>query len=153
MLKARDMMNTDVPFCDVDTPIQSLSKRFVDESMTGILVVDDEKRLLGIVTENDLIEQQGQLHIPTAITLFDMVIPLGEDKFEQELMRMQAMVAGDLMATHIQTIDVNDDLNRIAGVMSESNMHHLPVLEDDVVVGIITSQNVMKALAGRLFEQ
>jgi len=151
MLKARDMMNIDVPFCEVDASIQSLSKRFVDESITGVLVVDEEKRLLGIVTENDLIDQQGKLHIPTAITLFDMVIPLGEDKFEQELMRMQAMVAADLMVPNIQTIDVDDDLNRITSLMSETHMHHVPVVEDGVVVGLMTSQDVMKALAGRLF--
>jgi len=151
MLKARDMMNTDVPFCESETPIQSLSKRFVDESITGVLVVDEEKHLLGVVTESDLIEQQGKLHIPTAITLFDMVIPLGEEKFEHELQRMQAMVAGDLMVTDIQTIDVEDDLSRIATLMSETHMHHVPVVEDDIVVGLITSHDVMKALAGRLF--
>jgi len=130
-----------------------LSERFVDESITGILVVDEEKRLLGIVTENDLIEQQGQLHIPTAITLFDMVIPLGEDKFEQELLRMQAMVAEDLMILNLHTIDVNDDLNHIASLMSETHIHHIPVVEDDIVVGLMTSENVIKALAGRLFER
>jgi len=151
MLKARDMMNAEPPFCQLDTPVQDVSKRFATESMSGILVIDDEQRLLGVITESDLIDQQAKLHLPTAIALFDMVLPLGEEKFERELARMQAMVAEDLMTPGVQTVDADADLNRVSTLMTEESIHHLPVIEGDMVVGLITRHEVIKALAGRLF--
>jgi len=151
MLTARDMMNETPPFCQLDTSIGMLSQRFVDENMTGILVVDEEQRLLGMLTESDLIDQQAKLHIPTTIAIFDMVIPLGEAKFEKEMLRMQALIAEYLMVTDVQTIDVDADLSQVSTLMTEEKIHHLPVLENNVVVGLITSHDVMKALAGRLF--
>jgi len=151
MLKARDMMNETPPFCQLDTPIKVLSQRFVDENISGMLVVDEEQRLLGVLTESDLIDQQAKLHMPTAMAIFDMVIPLGEAKFEQEMARMQAFIAEDLMANDVQTIDVDADLSQVATLMTESSIHHLPVLENNTVVGIITSHDLMKALSGHLF--
>ncbi|MDQ6991546.1 MAG: CBS domain-containing protein [Mariprofundaceae bacterium] len=151
MLTARDMMNEKLSFCSLDTPIKSLSQRFVDESITGILVVDDSQCFLGILTENDLIDQQAKLHMPTAIAIFDMIIPLGEAKFEQELGRMQAMVAEDLMTFDVQTIDVNANLSQVATLMTEKDIHHLPVLDNNVVVGLLTPHDLMKALSGQLF--
>jgi len=151
MLTARDMMNATPPVCSLDTPIELLSQRFVDENITGILVVDEEQCFLGMLTESDLIDQQAKLHMPTAIAIFDMIIPLGEAKFEHELARMQAMVAEDLMTTDVQTIDVNADLSQVATLMTEANIHHLPVLENNVVVGLLTSHDLMKGLSGQLF--
>ncbi|MDQ6973601.1 MAG: CBS domain-containing protein [Mariprofundaceae bacterium] len=151
MLTARDMMNPTPPVCSLDTPIELLSQRFVDENMTGILVVDEKQCFLGMLTESDLIDQQAKLHMPTAIAIFDMIIPLGEAKFEQELARMQAMVAADLMTTDVQTIDVNADLSQIATLITEANIHHLPVLENNVVVGLLASHDLMKGLSGQLF--
>jgi len=150
MLQARDIMNAEPPFCELDTSIQDISKRFANESISGMLVVDEEKRLLGVITESDLIDQQAKLHVPTVMAVFDMVIPLGEDKFEHELSRMQALVAEDLMTTQVKTIQADTSLAEIASMMAEDDVHHLPVLEDDAVVGLISRREIIQALAGQL---
>ena len=151
MFKARDIMNANPPHCRLDTPLQDVSQRFVDETISGMLVLDDADRLQGMLTESDLIDQQENLHVPTAITLFDMVIPLGEARFEQELARMQAMTARDLMHRDVVSIDADASLAQVAALMSEEHVHHLPVVEGDAVVGLITGVDVIRALAGKLF--
>ena len=83
MLTAKDMMNTNPEHCSLDTPIQTIMQQFADKHMDYLLVLDDEQRLQGMITEADLIEQQANFHIPTAIAIFDMVVPFGEDKFEE----------------------------------------------------------------------
>ncbi len=150
MLKARDIMNAEPPYCDLDTSIQDVSKRFAEEEISGMLVLDDDKRLLGVITESDLIDQQAKLHLPTAIAVFDMVIPLGEEKFERELSRMQAMTAENLMSMDVRSVDVNTDLAEIASLMGEVDVHHLPVLEDGTVAGLISRREIIQALAGKL---
>jgi CBS domain-containing protein len=150
MSTALDIMNANPPYCDIDTPIQELIKRFADEEVTGMLVVDAEKRLFGIITESDLIDQQASLHLPTAMAIFDMVIPIGEGRFEEELERMQAMTAEDLMAREVKTVAPSTKLDEIAALMSEGNVHHLPVVSNDTVEGLISKHELIQALAKSL---
>ena len=144
---AREIMNANPPFCDVDTPIREIARRFADEALTGLLVLDEERRLMGVITEEDLIDQQRQLHMPTAIALLDMLIPMGEGRFERELERMQALKAEDLMSRDVQSVAPDADLTAIASLMSEREVHHLPVLDGDAVVGLISRHELIKALA------
>jgi len=146
-LTAREIMNANPPFCDVETPLREIAQRFADEALTGLLVVDEERRLMGVITEEDLIDQQQQLHMPTAIALLDMVIPLGEGRFERELERLQALKAGDLMSRDVQSISPDAELSTIASLMSEREVHHLPVLDKGTVVGLISRHELIKALA------
>lgn len=146
-LLARDVMNDQPPFCDVEAPLREIARRFADEALTGLLVVDEDKRLMGVITEDDLIDQQRQLHMPTAIALFDMVIPLGEGRFERELQRLQALQAGDLMSRDVQTVTPETEVSRIASLMSEKDVHHLPVLDGDTVVGLVSRHDLIKAMA------
>ncbi len=143
---ASDIMNATPPHCHMDTSVDAIVRRFAAEDISGMLVVDDDQRLLGVITESDLIDQQRNLHVPTAIALFDMVIPLGEAKFEQELSNMQAMTVGDLVQVDVVTVTVDQDLNDIASIMGDKHIHHLPVLDGDAMVGLICKHDVIKAL-------
>jgi len=145
---ARDVMNTSPPHCHMDLSVEEVAKRFADENITGMLVVDDDQRLLGVITESNLIDQQRNLHLPTAIALFDMVIPMGAAKFEQELKQMQAMTVGDLVQNDVVSVKDSADLNEISSIMSDQRINHLPVLDEsgDTVVGIICKHDVIKAL-------
>ncbi len=143
---ARDIMDADPPHCLMDTSVDDVAKRLADENLSGMLVVDDDKHLFGVITESDLIEQQKNLHVPTALALFDMVIPLGEARFEQELQKLQAMTAEDLARTDVVTVNVDANLGEIAAVMGDENVHHLPVMDGDAVVGMISKHDVIKAL-------
>ena len=148
-VRARDMMNHEPPSCPMDTPLAEVARRFADEGITGMLVLDDDQRLYGVITETDLIDQQRNLHLPTVLAIFDMVIPLGEARFEQELERLQAMTAADLAQTQVKTVDASASLAEIATLMSEEHIHHLPVLDGDAVIGMISKHDVIKALATR----
>lgn len=149
MLKAREIMNAEPAYCDIDTPLSKIAGRFADESISGLLVLDEDKRLRGVITESDLIDQQARLHVPTAIAVFDMVIPLGEGRFERELERLQALTAGDLMQGPATTVKPDAPLNDIAAIMNENHVHCLPVVSGDKIQGLITQHDVIRALARR----
>jgi len=143
---ARDIMNPEPPYCLPDATIQELARRFADEEISGLLVVDEEKRLLGIVTESDLIDQQKNLHMPTAVALFDLIIPMGEARFEADLQRLQAMNAGELASADVTTVSPDTDLGEIASLMGDKLAHHLPVIDGETVVGMISKHDVIRAL-------
>ena len=143
-------MNPNPPHCGADTPISELATRFSNEEISGILVVDEEQRLLGVVTESDLVDRQASLHIPTALAVFDMVIPLGEQRFEREVERLKAMTAGDLIEGLATTIAPQSSLNTIATLMEDAHIHHLPVVDgSNTIVGMVTKRELIRALAQR----
>jgi len=63
---------------------------------------------------------------------------------------MQAMTAENLMSMDVRSVDVNTDLAEIASLMGEVDVHHLPVLEDGTVAGLISRREIIQALAGQL---
>ncbi len=150
MLKARDIMNPDPPHCRLNTSIREITRRFSEEHISGMLVLNDEGGLMGVITETDLVEQQQNLHIPTAIAVFDMVIPLGEARFERELERLQAMTAGDLGLKKVKTVSPEEGVNEVASQMANDDIHHLPVVENDVIVGLISKHGLITALVNKL---
>jgi CBS domain-containing protein len=150
MLTAKDIMNPNPEHCFLDTPINNIIKHFAEKDTDYILVVDEDERLCGIITESDLIDQQANLHVPTAMTIFDMVLPLGEGRFESEVNRLQALTAQELMVTNLKTVSPSTTINDIASTMSDSSIHHLPVIENQTVEGILTKHDLIRALASHL---
>jgi len=149
MFKAKDIMNAKPEHCQLETPIAEIIQRFADDGLDHMLVLDDDSLLRGLITESNLIEQQASLHVPTAMMIFDMVVPLGVDKFEHEIARLQALTGEEIMQADINTVAPDAELDEIAALMSDNHAHHLPVIDKNSVVGIINNRDVIRALAKR----
>ena len=86
MKTAREIMTRNVVTVKKDQPISDLSKLFIENHFNGVPVLDDAGKVIGVVTQSNLIEQNKNLHIPTVIALFDAVLFLeSEKKFESDL--------------------------------------------------------------------
>ncbi|MBU0729445.1 MAG: CBS domain-containing protein, partial [Proteobacteria bacterium] len=89
MLKARDIMTKDVITVSPDMPVDKLASILFENGISGVPVVDEDGKLLSIVTENDLIDQTKKVHIPTVLTILDSFIYLeNPGKFEKEIKKM-----------------------------------------------------------------
>jgi len=149
MLKASDIMQSNVRTVSSDMSVSELGRIFIDRSISGLPVVDAEGKLVGMVTENDLISQNKSLHIPTVFRLFDAIIPLeGMGNFEREIKKMTGRTVGDICTRDPITINEETTMEEIATIMSEKTAHHLPVMRDNELVGMIDQHDVIKGLAG-----
>ena len=89
MKTASDIMTQDVVTVNKNQPISDLSKIFIENHFNGVPVLDNTGKVVGVVTQGDLIEKNKNLHIPTVITLFDAVLFLeSEKKFEDDLKKL-----------------------------------------------------------------
>jgi CBS domain-containing protein len=148
MLKAEDIMRTDVTAVQPETTVEDLGRLFIKERSTGLPVVDKDGQLLGIVTEHDLISQNKQFHIPTVLRLFDAFIPLeGSKVVENEIKKMSATTVSDLCTRELITVGVDATIDEIATIMTEKIIHHIPVLRGDKFVGMIEQHDVIKGIA------
>jgi len=149
MLKAKDIMNTGVITVSPDTTVEELGRLFIEKGISGAPVVDSENRLFGIVTENDLINQNRRFHIPTLVRLFDAMIPIeGDATIEKEIRRMSASKVSEICTTEVITVDPETSLQDIASIMSEKGVHHLPVMSSGKIAGIIGKMDVIKGTIG-----
>jgi len=141
-------MTRDVVTVTKEMTIEELARLFARHAISGAPVVDEEGGLIGIVTENDLIKMEQRLHIPTVITILDAVIYLGSSKkFEEDIKRMAATKVADIYKKDVVTVSENATLQEVATIMSEKNIHHLPVIKKGKIVGIIGKKDIVKAIA------
>ena len=148
MATAKDIMTKEVITVTTDVTIEGLARIFTRHDISGAGVVDEDGKLIGIVTENDLIKMEQRLHIPTVINIFDAVIYLGSSKrFEEDIKRMAATKVEDIFRKDIVTITENSTIEEIATIMSEKNIHHLPVVKKGKLVGIVGKKDIVRAIA------
>lgn len=148
MLTARDIMSDEVTSVRLKTPIAEVARIFHEKAIGGAPVVDDEDRLIGIVTESDLIDQNKKLHIPTVVALFDAVIYLDSlQKFEKELQKMTGSKVKDVYTKDVTSVNPEMPINEIASIMAESHFHTLPVIDGDKIVGIVGKDDIVKTMA------
>ena len=152
MLDAKEIMTKEVITVQEDTTIHEMAQILVQNKISGVPVVDAQGRLIGIVTENDLINKNKKLHIPTVLRLFDAYIPLGTSKLETDIKRMAAITVGDILTKEVVSVNEDTPVEEIATIMSEKNIHLLPVLRDGILVGIIGKRDLIKAVAREVAE-
>ncbi len=147
MLTAEDIMTKDVISVQKDTPVAELARILTSNNISGAPVLDEEGRLYAVVTESDLIDQSKKLHIPTVITILDSVFYLeNPDKMEAEMKKMAASKVAEICSPSPRTIPPQTGLDEIATIMAEDNVHTLPVLDGEKLVGIIGKKDIIKTL-------
>jgi CBS domain-containing protein len=149
MRKAAEIMTTAVITVGVETTVQELAGLLAEHRISGAPVVDEQGTLLGVVTENDLIDQKKKLHIPTVITILDSVIYLeNPKKVEREMKKMAGSRVGDIFTREAVTVTEETPIEEIATIMAEQRVHTLPVLRGDKLVGVIGKRDIIKTLLG-----
>ena len=147
-MKAKDIMTKDVLTVSLDTPVKKVAELLSDYEISGAPVLDEHERVIGIVTESDLIEQKKNLHLPTVVTLFEGVLFLERpQKMKREIEKMLGATVKDIYSKKVITINENTTLEDIATIMSEKKVHLLPVLRGDELVGVVGKVDVVRALA------
>lgn len=146
MRTAKDIMTTDIISVTPDTDIPTAARLLIEKKINGVPVVENGK-LVGILTQSDLITQQKTLKLPSVFTLLDGIVPLGGmDKVEREMKKITAMTVRDAMTPNPVTVVPEARLDEVAAIMVDERLHTLPVVADGKVVGILGKSDVLRTL-------
>ena len=149
MLTAKDIMTQEVITVRRDTPVNELAEILWKNRISGAPVLDDDGRVVSVVTENDLIDQTKKVHIPTMISILDSVIFLkSSKKTEKEIRKMAGNTVQDICAPELVSVSGDTSLDEIATIMAEKKVHTLPVMEGEKLVGVIGKSDIIRSLAG-----
>ena len=148
MLQARDIMTKKVITVSPQTTVLDLARLLAEHKINGAPVVDKGGRLLGVVTQNDLIDQAKKFELPHVVTILDAHFYLERPSTSKKnLEKMVGNLVSDVMTAPPVTISADLALDEIASIMARRNVHTLPVLEDDTIIGIIGKIDIIRALA------
>lgn len=147
MLTARDIMSTEVITVTEETNVKELARVLAIHQISGVPVVNEQGDLVGVVTESDLIFQTKKVHIPTVITILDSVFYLeNPHKMGDELKKMAGIKVADILTAPPITVTEESLLDEIATIMAEKNVHTLPVVRGETLVGVIGKKDIIRAL-------
>lgn len=147
---AKDIMVRDVIVAGPDDNLEDVARILVENKISGLPVVDSSKHILGIITEKDLMIKARELQVPFYITLFDSIIFLENPiRLSKELKKYTATRVGEIMTKKTITVEEDTHLNKIVEIMQGSEVNRVPVTREGKLVGIITRNDILKALVKR----
>jgi len=144
-VQVSELMTREVITVFPDTPVVEIARRMLQHHISGIPVVERDGRLVGIVTETDLVVRNANVHFPTFLQILDARIYLSSPRhFEEELRRALGTVAADVMTREVQTVRPDDDISVAATLMFDRRINPIPVVEDGLLRGIISRTDIIR---------
>jgi CBS-domain-containing membrane protein len=147
---AADIMNTDVPALGPQDDARRAIDLLAEQDLGALPVVNSEQRVIGIVSESDLVlsEEQADLHLPSFVNIMGGIVFTESVKgFEQRLQKAFAARVRDLMTPDPICAQVDDGLEKVARLIAEKHHNHLPVVDGDGrLAGVVTRADALAAL-------
>ncbi|MFZ5453412.1 MAG: CBS domain-containing protein [Thermodesulfobacteriota bacterium] len=148
MLTARDIMTTEVITTTPATPVSQVAALLDQHRISGVPVVDQEDRVVGVITQSDLVARAQDLELPPTISLFDLRLVLETPShFKKRLEKMLGTTVGEVMSPEPQVVLPETPLNQIADLMAKKKVHTIPVLDGDKLIGVIGKIDLIHAQA------
>ncbi|BHH82508.1 CBS and ACT domain-containing protein [Desulforhopalus sp. 52FAK] len=126
------IMHTDLITVAPDTTLVEAKKVLEDKSIDHLLVVNSDKKLVGIISDRDL--KQYWASPATSLSTHELNYLL------------EKVVVSMIMIKTVVTVPTSTTIERAALIMQQHRISSLPVMENDELVGIITSTDVMGVL-------
>ena len=142
-MQARDVMTTEVCTVDPDTPLQDLAKLLVDRRISAVPVLDSERRVIGIVSEGDLLRRQETATEQRRSWWLEMFA--NRDALAREYVKAHGMQAHHVMTRHVLCASETMSLGEIADLLDHHKIKRVPVVRDGRLVGIVSRSDLVRA--------
>lgn len=131
-MKVSERMTQPVITAPPDMPIQEALNLMREKRIHRLPVVDSQGRLKGIVSDRDLLHASPS--DATSLSIWELNYLLSK------------VVLKDVMTKSVITVEGDSRIRETARIMVDKQIHGLPVMEGDKLVGIITETDLFKVL-------
>ena len=141
------IMSRDVVTVAPETSVTEVARLMVEHDVSGIPVVDDGL-LVGLVTEVDVVSREIDVDPPVYGTFLDAIFRFPWDRSDEELRRVLASTAGQLMTRDVETIAPDAPIRDAANMMFKQELNPLPVVDEHGrLLGIISRSDIVRLVA------
>jgi CBS domain-containing protein len=142
-LKVAEISHEEWPTLGPDETVEGAIKLFAESGISGAPVVDGG-RLVGIVTEGDLIFRDADIKAPGFLDILGGLIPLGSwDEYRKEALKSAGVTVDEVMTRELITISPDASLAEASTIMADKRVKILPVAEDDILHSVITRMDIL----------
>jgi CBS domain-containing protein len=141
-------MHEDVDVFTADRPVRAVLEATLRSAYDCAVIVDDQRRPIGIVTEGDAIRRVLAEEAPGGSYLRAILAsPEAAIEYVHESERAQGRTAADVMTpAPLQTVGPDDDLLQLAQRFGDAKVRQFPVVADERLIGVITRRDVVRAI-------
>jgi CBS domain-containing protein len=148
-MRAKDVMTTHVITVAPDTPVREVATLLAERAISGVPVVDGTGRVVGIVSEGDLMHrtETGTERHPTHRRSWWLDGLAAERDLARDYIKSHGRTAKDIMTREVISVTEDTDLGDVATLLETHRIKRVPVMQDGRLVGIISRANLVRALA------
>lgn len=142
-MRVAEIAHREWPTLGPDETVEGAIKLFAESGISGAPVVDQE-RLVGIVTEGDLIFRDADVKAPGFLNILGGIIPLGSwDEYRHEALKSAGVTVDEVMTRELITVSPDASLAEASTLMADKRVKILPVTEGDALRGVITRMDIL----------
>lgn len=149
-MKVKNIMTRRVLTVKPTDSVEAVAKVLYKRGFTGVPVIDAKRRLLGIVTEWDLVVRNARLDLPVYLQLLDgMVYFENPGKLEKEIERAVGVKVREVMTEKVVTITPDATVEDLATLMERKHVNPVPVVKDGKLVGIVSKADIIALMVAK----
>ena len=140
-------MTKDVFSVGPETPVREIASMMLERRISGVPVVDGERRVLGIVSEGDLIRRPEieTDHAPAGW----LGIFLSDEDRARDFVKSHGRVAREVMTNPATCVGPETPLDEVVRLMERHRVKRLPVVVNGKLSGLVTRADLLRALVSR----
>jgi CBS domain-containing protein len=143
-MKVGDLMSTRVVTIHPDSPIMDAAQLMLKHHVSGLPVVDDNGRIVGIVTEHDLVRRTDR---PGAQQPYWLELMIEQAAVAKESLRFNEATVKAVMTSDPLVVMEDTPIEDVCRMMQQRSIKRLPVVRDGRLVGIVSRADLVRALA------
>jgi CBS domain-containing protein len=148
-MQAKDIMTPNVISVSEESPVHEIVELLLKYRISAVPVVDGARKVVGIVSEGDLLRPEGASLAGTKGPWWLEAVFAGETVVYE---KAHGRTAGDVMTRVVVSVDEDTPLNEIAQMLERHHIKRVPVLSDGKLVGIVSRANLLHGLANTIVE-
>lgn len=151
----KELMTTQVITVGPTATIQQVADVIHQYHFTGVPVVDERGRLLGVIMERDFITADSKLYLPTYIKMLEDLDFVQNDKkhLSKEAQAVISATAADVMNSNIVTAAPTDTIEHLAELFATKRVNPIPVVDENFkLAGVISRSDLIKLFAPQNIE-
>src|SRR5215471_11364264 len=143
-MKATDVMSTPVFGAAPQITVQHVARMMINHRVSGIPIIEEDGRLIGIITEGDLLRRAETGTERQRSRWSERFLP--NSRLAADYVKSHARRVADIMTRDLVTVEKCATLAEIAGLMEQHRIKRVPVVHDGKLVGIVSRADLLRIL-------
>ena len=144
-MRAMDVMTSEVITVEEDASVQMVAKLLAERGISAVPVVDSENRVIGMVSEGDLLHRTETGTERCRSWWLDMMA--STNKLAGDYIKSHSGKVKDVMTRDVISVTDTTPVADIAVLLETNRIKRVPVMHDGKLVGIVSRANLVRALA------